>query len=85
MIILVCSWLRRVGNASQGVSIYLYLYQLLKPSRICYHGRLRPPVPLLNSLDTRGVHQEGVVQHMELVPETDIIDDISYITSEALF
>ena len=25
MIILVCSWLRRVGNASQGVSIYFMI------------------------------------------------------------
>ena len=31
--------------------------------------RLLLPVPLLGGLDTRGVHQEGVVQHMELVPE----------------
>ena len=26
MIILVCSWLRRVGNASQGVSIYFIFF-----------------------------------------------------------
>ena len=26
MIILVCSWLRRVGNASQGVSIFFMIY-----------------------------------------------------------
>ena len=25
MIILVCSWLRRAGNASQGVSIYFFI------------------------------------------------------------
>ena len=27
MITLVCSWLRRVGNASQGVSLYFIKYQ----------------------------------------------------------
>ena len=30
MIILVCSWLRRVGNASQGVSIYFI--KVFRPS-----------------------------------------------------
>ena len=30
MIILICSWLRRVGNASQGVSIYFFILYTAK-------------------------------------------------------
>ena len=37
MIILVCSWLRRAGNASQGVSIYfiqvMQVIQVIQPAR----------------------------------------------------